>query len=375
MKTKKTYWMLVCSLILIGGSGCYGQEQLDSILDAAGNKIFENPNEAIIIANQILEEATEAETKISAYRLISNAYLSKRDNSKSLEYALKMRDYLDDIKNVKIKMKVLNTIGMQHQQLRIYDKAIEYLDEALLVSKNISADSIASLLAYNYAIKGFVYREQMSCEIALNYFNRAINQFKKADKNNLMTANLSTLNYNKGNCFLQLTQIDSARATFKKAIDYAESVSAKSLYAFAKKGMSEVLTSEGNYLGAIEELVEAEDASEQVGDLILNQSIYRNLSNNYLALNDRELYKKYFEKANEIQKQISEKEEKSINESLDNLIKETHVQAQESLAKFQNIFWISTLLILAFLVYFMISIRKNYKKYKNAKLQLESLRS
>lgn len=375
MRNKRTYWTVFCILIFIGGSNCYGQKQLDSLLEATGNKIFDNPNEAILIANQVLEEATEAETKISAYRLISNAYLSKRDNSKSLEYALKMRDYIDDIKNVKTKMKILNTIGMQHQQLRIYDKAIEYLDEALLVSKKIPADSIASLLAYNYAIKGFVYREQMSCEIALNYFDRAIDQFKKADKNNLMTANLSTLNYNKGNCFLQLSQIDSARATFKKAIDYAETVNAKSLYAFAKKGMSEVLTSEGNYQGAIQELKEAETASASVGDLILNQGIYGNLSNNYLALNDRELYKKYFEKSNEIQKQINKKEEKSINDSLDNLIKETQIETQENLLKLHNIFWVSTLIILAFLLYFIISIRKNYNRYKMAKRKLESLRS
>lgn len=375
MKIKKTYRVFLYGFIFIGSLACYGQKQLDSILEVTGNKIFEDPDEAILIANQVLEKATEAETKINASRLISNAYLSKRDNSKSLEYALKMRDYLDDIKDAKTKMKVLNTIGMQYQQLRIYDMAIEYLDEALLLSKNISADSNAYLLAYNYAIKGFVYREQMSCEIALTYFDSAIAQFKKADKNNTMTANLSTLNYNKGNCFLQLNQIDSARATFKRAIDYAETVNAKSLYAFAKKGMSEVLTSEGDYQGAIEVLKEAEAASEPVGDLILNGSIYSNLSNNYLALNERDLYKKYSQKANEIQKQRSEKEEKSINDSLDNLIRETQIETQESLSELQTLFWISAVLILVFLLYFIFSIRRNYQKYTNAKLQLESLRS
>src|SRR5690606_41945930 len=61
--------------------------------------------------------------------LISNAYLSKRENEKSLEYALRARDYLPEIVSTISKINVLNTIGMQHQQLRIYDKAIEYLDQ------------------------------------------------------------------------------------------------------------------------------------------------------------------------------------------------------------------------------------------------------
>jgi tetratricopeptide (TPR) repeat protein len=90
--------------------------------------------------------------------LISNAYLSKRENEKSLEYALKARDYLPEIVSTISKINVLNTIGMQHQQLRIYDKAIEYLDEALaLADKTTQKDSINTLLAYNYAIRGFIY--------------------------------------------------------------------------------------------------------------------------------------------------------------------------------------------------------------------------
>lgn len=375
MKSITTYWIFFCLLFFVGNSACYAQKQLDSLLVLIATKIFDNPDQAIQIGNQVLDEAIEAQTKINAYKLISKAYLSKRDNSKSLKYALKMRDDIDQIKDLEIQMDVLNNIGMQHQQLRIYDKAIEYLDEALLLSKKMDADSISYYLGYNYAIKGFIYREQMGCEIALPYFDKAIAQFQKANTDNDNSTNLSTLTYNKGNCFLQLAQIDSARANFKKSIDYAEIVSAKSLVAFAKKGMSEVLTAEGNYQGAIQELKEAETASESVGDLILNQGIYKNLSDNYLALNDRELYKKYFEKHNEIQNRIKEKEEKSINDSLGNLIEESQIKTQKRISKLQNIFWVSALIILVILLFLVNSIRTNYKKYKIAKRQLESLRS
>src|SRR5690606_39757837 len=77
----------------------------------------------------VFEKANDPKTKVTALMLVSNAYLSKRENEKSLEYVLRARDYLPEIESIKFKINVLNTIGMQHQQLRIYDKAIEYLDE------------------------------------------------------------------------------------------------------------------------------------------------------------------------------------------------------------------------------------------------------
>jgi len=308
--------------------------------------------------------------------LISNAYLSKRENSKSLEYALKTREYISQISSQKTQINILNTIGMQHQQLRIYDKAIEYLDEALLLSKQIkNPDSLPALLGYNYTIRGFIYREQMSCDIALNYFNKAISQFEKINAKSSMIANLSTIAYNKGNCFLQISQIDSARVNFNKSIEYAQKVGANSLFAFAKKGLSEVYTVEGNYSQAIVELKEAENTSKKVGDLILNQGIYKNLSDNYLAINNRELYKIYFEKFTEVQNQINNKEQKTINTSINNLIQENNSATKKELSNLKILHWILIGGILLSILILSSLIFKNYGRFKKTKKRLESLKS
>lgn len=375
MKNWTIHTLFFVFLLFFSESKTVAQTELDSILEATIIKIYENPNAAITTATTIFKKTDNAQTKVKALMLISNAYLSKRENEKSLQFALKARDYLPEIKSVTSKIKVLNTIGMQHQQLRIYDKAIEYLDEALALAEKVpQKDSIFTLLGYNYVARGFIYREQMSCDIALNYFNKSIAEYKKVNDANTIIANLSTLSYNKGNCFLQLSQIDSARASFKKSIAYAQSISANSLYGFAKKGLSEVFTVEGNYTQAIEELKEAEKASEKVGDLILNQSIYKDLSDNYLALNNRERYKIYFEKYNEVQKKINEKEQKTINNSMDNLVKENNLQTEKELSKLQKFQWF-LVLATAFLVFFLGNlIRKNHKKYSISKEKLETFK-
>src|SRR5690606_40100706 len=103
-------------------------------------------------------------------------------------------------------------------------------------------------------------------------------------------------------------------------------LNAKSLSAFAKKGLSEVFTVEGHYKKAIAVLKEAEETSEGVGDLILNQGIYKNLSDNYLALNNRESYKLYFEKYTNVQQEIAQKEQITINNSINNLMEEIQLK-------------------------------------------------
>ena len=363
-------------LLLLSGMNSVAQKELDSSITASKNKIFEDPNKAISIGNEIYLKATQPETKVNALMLISNAYLSKRDNLKSLEYALKSREFLNEISSIRTRINVLNTIGMQHQQLRIYDKSIEYLDEALQLSKQITnPDSLASLLGYNYTIRGFIYREQMSCEIALNYFEKAFNEFEKKSEDKTMIANLSTITYNKGNCFLQLSQVDSARVNFNKSIIYAEGVGAKSLYAFAKKGLSEVYTIEGKYTKAIKELKEAEEASSNVGDLILNQGIYKNLSDNYLAINDHKFYNLYFKKYSEVQKRISEKEQTTINSSINNLIEESYSSTEKTLSNLNIVWWVLIVLILTSIIIFGSLSIKNHKKYKEAKEKLETLKA
>lgn len=350
------------------------QKQLDSIIRASSNKIFDQPNNAIEIGQEVFGKATDPRTKINALMLISNAHLSKRENSKSLEYALKARAYLPEIKSIRSQFSVLNIIGMQHQQLGIYNKAIEYLDEALLLSKEIHPDSLAPLLAFNYTIRGFIYREQMSCETALGYFDKAETQFKKSETNKRIIANLSTLTYNKGNCYLQLSQIDSARANFNMSMDYAKDIGANSLYAFAKKGLSEVYTAEGNYQRAIIELKEAEEASDKVGDLILNQGIYKNLSDNYLAINNKELYNEYFNRYSIIQEKTSEKERITINNSIQDLIQESNRQNSEELSKLKTIQWILISLIALLIIFFIKTILKSRKDFKNATIKLRSLK-
>lgn len=362
----RNLWLLLSLLCSISG---LAQKELDSIITVSTPLIFEQPEQAIEIAEDVLKKSTQTETKIKAHILMSSAYLSKRNNRKSLSATLQALDLARGIENIQTKIEVLNTAGMQHQQLRMYDKAKDYLEEALVLTNSLKpSDRKSYLLAYNYTIRGFIYREQMNCKIAPTYFDRAIINFESSGKSMGHTANISTLYYNKGNCFLQTSQVDSAKVSFKKSIDFADKAEASSLLSFAKKGLSEVYTAKGKYDIAILHLLEANSIASNVGDMVLNRGIYQNLANNFLAVGDKNQYEFYEDLYQKSNQDLLRQENLLINESLKNSIRTIQKKSEHKLKRlkiFTLIVFISASIVLIFLIWTTLKSRKLFLTAKN----------
>jgi len=208
--------LYLASFFLVAPAIC-AQEDAASIIRAADKLTYENPDKAIEIATALYENPeTSDKYKINTLMTISNAYSSKRDYEKSLEFVFKIRSYLPKIKDKKQQINILNKIGSQYNDLKIYDKSIDYLDEALvLIEAYPEKDSIQQLLGYNNILRGFVYREQMSCDVALKYFDKAIEAYDKTLHNPVMNANVSICHYNKGNCLFDLIESKKLSRAFR----------------------------------------------------------------------------------------------------------------------------------------------------------------
>lgn len=300
------------------------QKEVDSILKEANKQIYENPDLAIVLALKASDNPKATlRNKINSLLAISTAYSSKRDYEKSSEYVEQIKALFPKINDARLKMNILNRIASHYQELKIYDKALEYLDESVaLIEKYPVQDSVQAYLGYNATLRGFIYREQLNCDIALTYFNKAIEAYKQTTlQQPVMNANLSICYYNKGNCLLSLGKTDEAEISYSKSIDHAKILDSKSLIAFAQKGLAEVKTLEGNYDEAISLLNNASLISQRVGDLILNQGIYEGLANNYLAIHDYNNYAVFHNKFISLQEGNKNTERKTVNQSLVNLTK------------------------------------------------------
>lgn len=335
---------------------CFSQNQkkIDDLIKKTALLMYENPEKVIKVGDSILKNLDlSTESRIKAYKLISDGYSSKRNYQKSLEYVIKASNLLPQSDDKLLQIQIINKIGIQYHQLKIYDKAIQYLDEAeKLCLQYPDKNSVKVSLGINYMVRGFIYKDKLSCDIAIAFFNKGIDEIKQSQDLKSNFNKLSIAKYNKGNCYMLMSDYEQAIISFNEAIHDAQKVKASSLVAFAKKGLAQVYTSKGNYHQAISLLKDALIVSKDVNDLVLNQEVYKGLSENYLALNNLKEYQYYEQKYRDTQTSLRQNERQSINSLLSEKQSEINKNSNEMTIYFIIVFIIVGLFIVLVLVYF-----------------------
>lgn len=321
MLNQITYYVLFIVFMLntnhLFANNFQNEKQIDSLLNASIRDIYDNPNASIKLGLSIYDnETTSLKTKIKALRLVATAYTSKRDYQKALEYTIITEEFSNQLNDPVLNIELLLKIGNLYQQLKIFDKSIKYLDQAEQLCLSFhEKDSVRFFLGNIYLVKGFIYKDNLNCDIALSFFDKGISEYKKMEGSAIKN-NLSIALYNKGNCYTLLSEYEDAKISFHRAISYAKSQNANSLISFAQKGLAEVYTLEGRYQEALNLLQIALKQSKNVGDIILNLGIYKGLFENYLAINNWEEYQKYYTLYLKTQTEIKKSERNSISDSI-----------------------------------------------------------
>ena len=295
-----------------------GQVSTDSLRSKAKSIIYDQPDETISIALKLLHQEKKVDEVAHLYMLISNAYIVKRNTDSSLFYILKAADLINKEALPTTKIKILNSVAVQYQQMELYDKAQESLDQAQEMVNKLPAASNDQLFNSGFinAVRGMIYRSQSNPDLALEKFKLAAKNFHQLEFNKKTSANLSIIYYNIGNCFIDLAQVQKAMWYFKDAEKYATIYQANNLESYALKGQGESLFLMHQYEESLVVLKKAEKLAESIGDLVLDEGIYRLLATNNLALNNFEKFQEYNSKNLEIQKTLEQNDLKSINRYL-----------------------------------------------------------
>jgi tetratricopeptide (TPR) repeat protein len=349
----------------------FQDKQADSLLNVATNSAFENPNKTIEIGLDVFNnEAYSIKTRALGLMKVSLGYNSKRDYKKALEYIIKAKEFSNTSEDTALQIQIQFMVGIQYQRLKIYDKAIEYMED---IEKQIliypERDSLSNILASSYLVKGFIYKDNLNCDIALEYFNKALKEFERTGG---IFQNRSIGYYNKGNCQILISDYAGAKDSFNKAIEFANEVHANSLVSFAEKGIAEVYTLEGKYEEAILLLQSALDKSKNVGDLILNLGIYKGLFENYLALNQWDNYQKYYELFLKTQLDIKISERNSLSISITENSKLFDEELNHIHSSFNTVFKFIVLTVLLFIIVVSFLEIKNKKITKELQKKIES---
>lgn len=346
-----------------------GQTSTDSLRAHAKSVIYDQPDKTINIVLKLLQKEKKVDEVAHLYMLISNAYIVKRNTDSSLYYILKATDLINTDALPTTKIKILNSVAVQYQQMELYDKALESLDQAQEMVNKLPAADKDRLFNSGFinAVRGMIYRNQSNPDLALEKFKLAAKNFHKLPVDKYNAANLSIIYYNIGNCFIDLSQLQQASNYFKESENYAKMYKANSLEAYALKGQGESLFLTYQYEQSLQVLNKAEQLAGTIGDLVLNEGIYKLLASNNLAINDFKKFQNYNNKYLEIKKTLEQNELKSLNRYLDTQNLEQQEINSNTGKQYQIYQWTAIISALVILTFLFIKTRKLIKKNRRQK--------
>ena len=367
----RTFFNLLCCIIFCLPNTLLSQIKNNEVeIKRANDILYENPNESIKIAFSLLKKEKNTDKVADIYMMISTAYIAKRDIDSSLFFIMKTTNLINSDALLTTKIRILNSVAVQYQQMQLYDKSLETLDKAKIFYQKLPENDIGRPynFAFNDIIRGMIYRSQSNPEMALEKFSQAVKYFKKLPQKKGNSSNISVILYNMGYCYMELNQNSKGKQYFNEAIKYGQLAEAKSIEAYALKGLAENIYVSGDYTESLNLLSKADHLAKSIGDLVLNEGIYKLMANNYLALNNWEKYEFYNDQVLKLKQEKELKDKKSLNRYMNIQTSEYQEKTDHAKTRFylyQSIIIGSSLLAIFYLVSRFRSIKRKNKLLKN----------
>lgn len=318
-----------------------------------------NPEESIKVGQHLLNLENDISKSSSIRRLISEAYLVKGDYHHALVYAFEAGHAFDQLP-VEDKIEVLLLKSSVLYDLNLDTQAQTYLKQA---NGYVSLVKDISLLR-DFEHK-LILHEIMFC-IRKQNFEKAIRLFDVKNKTQITNIDLKQdSDILRGVVFYNLKQLDSARVYFDKTLHFSAQRKTENFFeksvVLAEK--SKVFFVEKKHLQAIELLNESLNLAKKINNIPLFRLVNKQLSVNYLALNDKSNYQRFNNEFLVLDGKLEQMEEESVNTAF-NLISEEYDRnfiVGENRAKNNfYIFLVGTVVILLTSILFYV--KNNWKR-------------
>ena len=366
---------LLFLFLFFGTVNFTAQKVGDSLKKRATSLIYEQPDEAISIGLKLLKSEKNVDELADLYLVISNAYLAKKNNDSSLFYNLKAENLIPKTTLPTTKIKILKSVAVQYQQMELYEKALQSLDEAQeMIDKSPKKDKEYLFNSgFINNIRGIIYLNQSNPDLALEKFKSTAESFQKLELDKETAAKISINYYNMASCYLDLKQLQQAFNYFKEGEKYAKIFDDHIMTAYNLKGQGVIYFQKHQNEESLKVLYEAEKLAEPFGDLVLNEAIFNLLANNNLAINNIEKFQIYNKKSLEIQKTLEQDDLQSYNRYLNAQNVEQEEINSKVEKKFQIYNWFAIIITLGLLTFFLKKILDMKKKNLRQKKLIETL--
>ena len=285
----KNVLIAVGVLLIINSQFLLAQKTKEPHLDSLFLMMNSNPDKVISLGETLYKKYKgNPKMEISILTIIGSSYSVKKDYEKAIEYAFKTREISQKINDYPTQIQVAGFIGEKYHNLNIYSKAKYYADEAYeLIEKHPLPSSLKFYKGNILFLKALIYRDELGCDFAKTYYNKALEVYIPAMKDREMLRFSIADIYNEiGGCYLEENKLEAAKESFENSLKYAVNGDFALLNAESLAGLGRILYLQKDYTKAKQEFDKAILTLKSNKVENANPDVYKYISENYYALND-----------------------------------------------------------------------------------------
>jgi AraC-like DNA-binding protein len=360
--------VMLCVFLCLFANAQTANSNHKELYERAFDLSYSNPEEAIKIGKHLLESNSFNPSQNNLYHLlISNAYITKGDYSSAIKYIFTTANNEklaigDQVDILMVKAKILSKLYLDNQSKG-------YLSQAKLLVNSVKNTAEREVIYSKFVLNSLLI------DIERQDFSKAKQflEFESTKEIQSILRNDTVLkqqfNIAKGVLFSRMNELDSATTFLNSSLaftnrqKFADPVDKIRII----KELGRVLFLQKNHLKAIELLQEALIYSKTVQNFILEKDIYKQLSINYLAINDKVNYQLYNNQFLKLDANLDQVEQESVNAVYNLISKDYEFKVANKIKRANaNLLFVSIgcVMVLLLLSGFVL---KNYWKRKRLK--------
>lgn len=343
MKFRRHYiHLLLVMAICLWESTAYGQSPLQNkaLFDKAYELVNSNPDEALKIGQYLLKNNQSEVQKTASYLLMAEGYWAKGDYNNAVINVFEADKYSDSAEEDE-KIKILIFKAQLFKTLYLDNQAKRCLEEASRNTLNLkSADAKDFFKAKILVCNSTMYLDRQNPQKAIELLDKVGKDYKSAlDKNISLQQDFFI---SKGKTYIGLTEADSANYYLKKAQQLPKETSSNLLNKITiLNGMSFVYFQQKQHARAIDTLLESMKMAKKLKNEALLKSINRQLSINYLALNNKTNHQLFDNEFLKLHNRVELMEQEAVNSAYNLISQEQEADFQKAKKRHADYFYIT----------------------------------
>lgn len=209
--------ILIFLLLFLGFLGNANSPTIEKTLEKAEKLMFLNPKVSFQLAEKIYKNNDlNKKSKLRLLFLMTNTSNMLQNPLNVIRYGNEALAITND-DDVVTKIKILGILGNTYQSIKLNEKTRIYLDKAeLLLSSPKIPDSLNYIKGNIYYLKAMNYFYSLDSNIALSYFDKAINQYTSS-KHPIAEINLKLAYLNRAFGLIEQKSFKQAMESLKLA--------------------------------------------------------------------------------------------------------------------------------------------------------------